>query len=149
MTSNSPISSPQADPPVTSTNPPAGETAQPPEPRNITARLKALESIQPGWYEGQGVAFNPADLAWLARQFEQRYPADLPRPLIAPTVEGNVELEWDNNHHVVFLEINPATRQGDWLSYQLPDKNEVEKTLDLNNPEDWQWLTQEIQNKLS
>ena len=120
----------------------------PPERRNTAARLQALESIQPGWYEGHGIAFNPADLAWLTDQFEEQYPSDLPNPQIAPTVEGNIELEWDDGKHVIFLEINPATRQGKWLSYQPPDQNEVEKTLDLRDPAAWQWLTQAIRAKL-
>lgn len=126
----------------------AGDQTNPPEYRNIAARLKSFAAIQPGWYEGHGIAFNPTDLDWLTNQFAQRYPADLPRPLIAPTVEGNIELEWDDGKHVIFLEINPATRQAEWRSYQPPDQNELEKTLDLSDPAAWQWLTQAVRAKL-
>ena len=114
----------------------------------LAARLQALSQIEAGWREGQGVAYNAAELAWLANQFKECYPANLPTPEIAPTAEGAIVLEWDKGDHVVFLDINPATRQGEWLSYQPPDQEEVEKTLDLNNPEDWRWMTAKIRAKL-
>ena len=124
------------------------EQIDPLDPTNIPARLESFHRIKPGWYEGQGKAFNTTELAWLANQFEECYPSNLAPPKIAPTVDGTIEMEWDNDHHVVFLEINPGTRQAEWFSYQPPSQDEVEKNLDLNNPEDWQWLINKIHAKL-
>lgn len=114
------------------------------EPNDIAARLDELRALPHGWLDGKGFAPEPAGLDWLAKQFEVYYPERLPLPFLYPTAEGGVQAEWSFRSHEVTLDINLARHQADWHALHLPTEEESLRTLDLDTPAAWSWLSAEV-----
>ena len=115
------------------------------DPLDVPARLDEFRSMKDGWLEDGGVAPAHTGLDWLSAAFESNFPDDLPLPNVFPTPEGEIEAEWSLGNQSVILGINLADHQGDWLQFdrQQPD-DEHSRELDLNQDDDWEWVTREI-----
>ncbi|MDF2276557.1 hypothetical protein P0R36_15230, partial [Aeromonas caviae] len=61
-----------------------------------------------------------------------------------PTAEGGVQAEWSLNGWEISLEVDLGRHQGQWHALDMTNELEQEKTLNLNDPVDWQWLATEI-----
>lgn len=103
-----------------------------------------LWDMKDGWMNGQGIAPNPTELEWLSKMFNQHYTCDQ-LPDAYPTLEGNIMFEWSIDTWEIRIEINLNTHIGDCGRYNTYTKLDEEKTIDLNNPEDWKWLSNQIQ----
>lgn len=123
-------------------------------PLDVRARLAEFRELRDGWADGMqyagdwgsgyGKMPNPAGLDWLAAAFEQRYPAGVPLPHTYPTPEGEVRMEWSCRSHCFILEIDLATHQGRWLWFDQDSDDELERVLDLDAAQDWEWFAGEI-----
>ena len=89
---------------------------------DLEERLAHLASLPNGWFEGEGQAI-PTPLLQLTRRLLQRSAAvDLPYPSkIAPTLDGEIHLEWDEVGVLV-------TAEG--LNVWLPQESEGLKDLE-------------------
>ena len=96
--------------------------------------------MEDGWLDGQGCAPDRDGLAWLAERFERNWPSDLPSPYLYPTVEGGVQAEWSLPPVEVSLEIDLATRTGEWHALNLVTGAEETRACDLGGDGDWTWL---------
>ena len=59
----------------------------------LLAKFEKLAALENGWFDGNGLAPDKAQLAVVARQFSDGYAATT-LPFIAPTPEGNLLFEW-------------------------------------------------------
>ncbi len=120
------------------------EDVRPLDPLDITARLEELRSLKDGWLEGDGRALSYEGLDWLSRTFEQYYPENLPPPYLYPTEEGGVQAEWSLSPKEVSLEIEFGSHSGEWHVLDMETNEVSERTLNINNANDWKWLVEQI-----
>ena len=120
-----------------------------PRMNDVLARLDELRGMQDGWYEGEGVAPSLEGLDWLSDAFERRYPDDAPLPYTYPNLEGGIRMEWSAENNAVILEIDIDDHSAEWLWFDRESDDEFERTLNLDDIADWQWLASEIRRKLT
>lgn len=120
-----------------------------PRPRDVPARLDEFRDMQDGWYESWGIAPKREGLDWLSTAFERYYPDDVPLPYTYPNPEGSVRMEWSAGNNAVILEINLDAHSAEWLWFDRDSDDEFERTLDMDESADWQWLASEIRSKLT
>jgi len=104
----------------------------------VRARLDAISELKNGWFDGRGTAPDPGKLAALSEALVGKFLETIPLPVIAPTPEGNILLEWDTRG-LPSLDIELASMTGSFHSL-LPDGSEAEETFELTSPEEWAYL---------
>ena len=117
---------------------------RPLDPLDITARLEELRLLKNGWLEGGGRALSHEGLDWLSRTFERHYSENLPPPYLYPTEEGGVQAEWSLGPKEVSLEIELRSHSGEWHALDMETDAVSERTLNINNANDWKWLVEQI-----
>ena len=120
-----------------------------PRMNDVPARLDELRGMQDGWYEGEGVAPSLEGLDWLSDAFERHYPDDAPLPYIYPTFEGGISMECSVENSEAMLEIDIDDHSAEWFWLDRDSDDEFERTLNLDDIADWQWLASEIRSKLT
>ena len=118
-------------------------------PRDVPARLDEFRDMQDGWYEGWGIAPKREGLDWLSTAFERYYPDDAPLPYTYPNPEGSVRMEWSAGNNAGILEIDIDAHSAEWLWFDRDSDDECERTLNMDESADWQWLASEIRSKLT
>lgn len=119
------------------------------ETNDIAARLEELKGLRHGWLDGKkGFAPDKASLDWLAEVFQRNYPDELPLPYLYPTAEGGIQAEWSAGGWEITLEIDLDRQRGEWQALEMAIEAEEEKTLNLNDSADWQWLAVEITKRV-
>ena len=115
---------------------------------SIDRELEELDAVDDGWADGlqdprswgsgMGKAVDDGGLEWLKGQFAAHYPSTLERPLLYPTPEGGVLVEWSMIPKDPRLEIDLETREGVWhfVGEAL--------VLDLQDGKSWRWLAGEL-----
>lgn len=116
------------------------------DPLDVPARLDELRLLQDGWLDGQGSAPRPDGLDWLSDEFTQGYPEDLPLPFVYPTPEGGIRLEWSLGPNEVTLDIDLMTHIASLHTLNLNSDEELEETLRLNEPAEWDRLVEQIRH---
>lgn len=111
---------------------------------NIAARLDEFRDMRNGWLEGEGSAPSHAGLDWLADSFNRHFPNDAPLPYAYPTEDGGIRMEWPQDDNALILEVDIEDHKGEWLRFSRSSEDCTERTLDLDNPGDWNWLASEI-----
>ncbi|OQC41351.1 MAG: hypothetical protein BWX66_00753 [Deltaproteobacteria bacterium ADurb.Bin058] len=116
---------------------------------DVAARLEDLKALRDGWLDGdKGFAPDKKGLDWLAEAFQRGYPDELPLPYLYPTAEGGVQAEWSLNGWEISLEIDLERKHGEWHALEMTTETEEEKSLKLDEPDDWQWLAREIARRM-
>jgi hypothetical protein len=113
-------------------------------PIDISYRMKKLEDLSDGWLDGEGKALSKTGIEWFTNQFDQVF-KNVPTPKIYPTPEGGLSLEWQINRHDISLEINLDDHTAYWHSLNLDKKKSEDKNLELNKPDQWQWIIEQLQ----
>jgi len=114
------------------------------DPLDVGGRLDELRVMKDGWLDGKGLAPAPAGLDWLANAFEERYPEDLPLPFLYPTAEGGIQAEWSHDPNEVSIEIDLASKTGEWHLLSMQTQTEETRSLKLDQDNDWKWLIARI-----
>ncbi len=117
------------------------------DPLDVPSRLDEFRELKDGWFEGEGRAFHSEALDWLASQFDERYPADLPLPHLYPTPEGGVRAEWSKGASVAILETNLVDHSASWLWFDRDSDADHEHQLNLDDDKDWSWWVDELRNR--
>lgn len=108
------------------------------DPLDVATRLLQIAALPEGWLEpGVGPAIDKAGLQWLAKAWEQNWPADAPLPLLFPTPSGEIEAEWSGAHALITVAINLAERRAHMVRVILDGEIEEEDVYDLHIPESW------------
>jgi len=113
-------------------------------PLDVRARLEELHSLKNGWLEGGGLAPSHVGLDWLANALEQHFPDQLQRPYLFPTPEGGIQMEWSIEPNDATLEIDLDIHHSEWHRLNMKTDGENTKELNLDNPNDWNWLVEQI-----
>lgn len=115
------------------------------DPLDFQSQLDELRTLKDGWYDGKGQAPSPGGLDWLARAFNDYYP-DIPAlPYVYPVAEGGVRLEWTIGPNEASLVVNLRDRRGDWHSLNLETDQDEERSLALDDKDDWNWMVSRLQ----
>ena len=125
---------------MTAAQPPATEY---PGLTAISDQITDLSRLPHGWRNGEGVAFNPDYLDWVADACRRLYPPHAPVPMVCPTTYGIVSLEWSfpAAGSSASLEIDPATGCGELVWVAAHSTNAGEITIDdMRQPAGWQQL---------
>jgi len=62
--------------------------------RMLVKKFDELKHLKDGWFDGQGLAPDINKLEIVIKTFAE-YPKQLPMPIVVPTQDGNLLLEWD------------------------------------------------------
>lgn len=111
---------------------------------DVLARLDELRLLKAGWLEGTGHALSVAGIDWFSDLFSRHYPDDLPSPFVYPTGEGGIRLEWSGEGSEASMEVDLENRQAHWHTLELATDEETERTLTLDQPEEWSWLAAQV-----
>jgi hypothetical protein len=94
--------------------------------------------MQPGWFEGQGVALDTEKLVIVADKLVADYPERLMLPSIVPTQDGNLLLEWATDGSPS-LDIFLASLRASFHAFD-PNGDDIERDFNLESPAEWQSL---------
>lgn len=112
---------------------------------DIAARLDEFRGLKNGWLDGKGFAPSKQGLDWLTQRFVTQYPDDLPLPYLYPTAEGGVQAEWSLAGCEISLEIDFATKMGEWHALDMASQKETTCEPRLDDDAVWRWLVEQIQ----
>lgn len=113
---------------------------------DVGARLDEFRSLQDGWLEDGADAPDHAGLDWLSAVFERHYPDDLKIPRTYPTANGGISLELSFGIREIDIEVDLKTHAGEWYVFNKnTEQDEEEKTLELDEPADWEWVSERLQ----
>ena len=132
-------------------NPPANPAlqAEPVDPLDIGVQLDDLRRLEDGWlYGNDGIAPCEKGLDWLEEAFRLHYTGKAPPPHIYPTSEGGVSAEWRIKPFYISLDIDLATKQGDWHSMNMETYISTTEDINLTDEQGWQWLVSAIREKM-
>jgi hypothetical protein len=104
----------------------------------IAAKFARLAQLKDGWYNGDGVAFDPDNLECMAKIFAVYYSESLPLPQIVPSVDGDIVVEWgfegSGYEGCPSVEINIVDKTANLQIFGLGDEDDlIEKDFQLNN----------------
>lgn len=101
----------------------------------LANKMENLAALTDGWYDGVGKAPDPKALSELARMLVRHYLLRLKLPMVVPTQDGNILLEW-NGAGEPSVDIDLATMNAAFQQF-APDGSDVEADFSLNTDEDW------------
>lgn len=116
---------------------------------DVPARLDEFRNMRDGWLDGDGHAPSHVGLNWLSKTFQRFYPHTAPLPHTYPTYEGGIRMEWSHKNNKCILETNLQKHESDYLFFDRLSDDEFERKLNLDSSDHWQWLINEIQNKIA
>lgn len=113
-------------------------------PLDVQAQIEELKVLKSGWLDGKGKALPADGLDWLIETFTANYPENLELPYIYPTADQGVMFEWQIGSWDVSMEFDIASHHADWHVLNLETKNQDSRRLELDNPDDWTWIIEQI-----
>jgi hypothetical protein len=102
----------------------------------LAADFDELALLVPGWLDCQGIPPDRDRLELLASFFIELYPDHLPLPLIVPTPEGNILLEW-KMEAIPSADIDLGTMKAFFHSFGENGGQEVEAEFCLDTETDF------------
>lgn len=96
--------------------------------------LEELMNLEDGWYDGEGKAPDKTQLAWITEALVKDFPQDVDFPLVAPTPEGGVFLEWIQKPWRISSEIHLPTHRCVLQATNINTRISEEAELDLDQP---------------
>jgi hypothetical protein len=101
----------------------------------LAAKFEALNAIEDGWFEGQGLGLDKGNLSFVSERFLEAYPEKIALPFITPTPEGNLLFEWNiKGSPSVDLDLSSMTAE---FHAFLPDGADLEQDFSLLSDENW------------
>lgn len=116
---------------------------------NFEENLINISNLKDGWYNGEGKACDKAKLEEFLQTFLTYYKAALPLPLTFPDVESGIQFEWVNTEFDISLTINIDELKGYFHSLQREHDTSIEKDLDLNEKESWDFINNYIEENFT
>lgn len=102
----------------------------------LVKRLDELAELEAGWLDGDGVALDSNQLALVSDKFAGHFPERVPLPVIVPTPQGNILLEWALPGHPS-VDLLLAELSADFHSFGT-DGNEIEREFRLLDDNAWE-----------
>lgn len=110
----------------------------------ITEQIQDIHQRRPSWQEPDGPMPDQAGLDWFLQQWKRHYPDNAPVPVIFPTEEGNISVEWSISEFDVDVEVDLTMHDGIWNAYHRHTQVAEEERLNLDNPDGWAWLSNRL-----
>jgi predicted helicase len=110
---------------------------------DISYSMKRLENLEDGWMDGEGKSLPKDGLQWFTNQFNNFF-HNAPMPLVYPTHEGGLSLEWKIKRYDISLEVDMENHSGYWHSFHLDKKKTVERDIDLTDAAQWEWIIEQL-----
>lgn len=84
---------------------------------------------------------DPEGLTNFEHLFNLYYNEKLPLPAVFPKIDGNIQLEWQNQNKNAVLEINLESLESEFLFYDALDKlPDQEERICLGKEKEWKTL---------
>ena len=106
----------------------------------LVAQVEALALLQDGWCDGDGIAPDKEQLEWAAGKLAEGFPENLPFPLVAPTPEGGLFLEWIAAEWRVSCEVLLPTHSAELQAVNTVSGAVEDAEVNLDTPQDWHAL---------
>jgi hypothetical protein len=104
---------------------------------DVASRLEEFLTLEAGWMDGDGNAFNKSDLDWLTERFESNFNSDTLIPFAFPTADGGIQFEWKSGPKDMTVDVTLNDKKA-YLHYLDSSINEdFERELDLNSQNGW------------
>ncbi len=97
-------------------------------------QIEELAALNDGWLDGKGVAPDKEGIAWGADLFSKSFPESLPLPLVAPTPEGGLFLEWITDCYRVSGEILLPRHVCELQATNVDSGETLNETVNLDEP---------------
>ena len=111
---------------------------------DVPSRIDELRFLKDGWLDGIGKAPLEEGLNWLSNQFDNYALEDMPLPLVFPTEEGNIQMEWSSDSFDISLEVDLTTQKAQLHILDFKTEKETSHDLDLSILSSWEELAQLI-----
>ena len=104
-------------------------------------RLSEIEQLQPGWYDQKTPSIEPSAISVAQSVVVALLVAELPIPIVFPTTEGGLSLEWGLDRlraEVVLADDSSAIEMSDWD----PDTGEhtYQENVEITTQEIRDWV---------
>jgi hypothetical protein len=101
----------------------------------IAEQVDSLAKLEPGWFDGDGSAYDPVQLAWLAERLGAVVSGHgLSVPHIYPTPDGYVLAEWSAERWEVSATFNLTSHEAQVFVASLESEDFVERCVLLDEP---------------
>ena len=111
----------------------------------IAQQIEEIRSLSEGWLMGGEELASSEGLDWavqvLERELESRGEET---PMIYPTPEGNIRLEWETGERDVSLEVDLKNREGYYHWYKTSSNLDFEKEYALEDQESWEQIRADL-----
>ena len=100
---------------------------------DFNRRISELATLKDGWYDGDGIAFDPQSLSRLRSVIDEMLTAhDIPAPYLYPTPQGEINAEWTLGDWEVEITFDRAMAKPTALATnsRTREKEEIEVALD-------------------
>ena len=117
------------------------------DPLDVAARLEELRYWPPLALLSPFGGKVPSEegLQWLEQKLKDHYDSELPLPRIHSTTGNGVILQWWRiGNSGASLDIALDTHKGYWGYVGYETHESGDRTLNLDDPKDWQWLTEQV-----
>ena len=106
----------------------------------LVAQVEALTLLQDGWCAGEGIAPDKEQLEWAAGKLAETFPEILPFPLVAPTPEGGLFLEWIAGSWRVSCEVLLPQHSAELQAVNTESGEVYDETVNLGDAAGWSGL---------
>jgi hypothetical protein len=103
----------------------------------LVTQVEALTLLQDGWCAGEGIAPDKEQLEWAAGKLAETFPEILPFPLVAPTPEGGLFLEWIAGAWRVSCEVLLPEHSAEMQAVNTESGEVHDKTVNLGDAAGW------------
>ncbi len=103
----------------------------------LADELDELAELKDGWFEGSGRALDKAQLDWVTDRLLKTFPSDLAFPLVAPTTDGELFLEWVVSPWRVSAEIQLVPRKVALQATNTSTGHTFDQDLSLDDQGGW------------
>jgi hypothetical protein len=101
-------------------------------------RLVELLKLEVGWLDGEGDAYDPALLAWLAGGWKKHAEGIIPTPYTYPAVDGGIRMEWSLADAELAVDIHISKQLADvWKVDLISGEMAVESQFSLTTDDGW------------
>jgi len=101
----------------------------------LASRFDELRILENGWHNGEGVALEKSKLDAIAARMIAHYPETIPLPVIVPTQDGNLLLEWTALGDPS-VDLNLFDLKADFHAFD-PKQGDIDQEFNLSHNDDW------------
>lgn len=102
-------------------------------------QLAEIESLSPGWLDGQCNRFDKEQLRTLGNLFRENYTLEND-PWLYPAQDNLLHAEWERGSWRLSMEIDLPSMKSDFYAINIDNDQDFSKNFDLQQPDHWKEL---------